>query len=77
MYMNMPLELSEKGVKEYFESKLDNDDEEMTTEEIIEGLEICQANNVFEFKEQLLKQVKGHTTRQKQHPPPLLWSRNC
>ena len=44
MYMNMPLALSERGIREYFVSRDNNDD--ITTGEIIEGLEICQENNV-------------------------------
>ena len=68
MYMKMPLELSEQGIREYFD-KQNSDGNEMNTDEIIEGLELCQDNNIFEFKEKLYKQKIGHATGQKQAPP--------
>ena len=69
MYMNMPLELSEQGIKEYCESRNIPDDDDITTEEINESLEIFQKNYVFEFKRQLYKQILGHATGEKQAPP--------
>ena len=52
MYMNMPLELSEQGIREFFDRQT-RVDKDMTTEDIIVGLELCQENNVFEFKENM------------------------
>ena len=66
MYGNMPLELSERGVRENLNLK---QNESMPTKEILNGLEICQERNVFEFKGQLYRQKKGHATGQKQAPP--------
>lgn len=68
MYGNMPLELSKQGIIEYFETRPQVDDD-FTEDEIIEALDICQDNNVFEFKEKLYKQRLGHATGQKQAPP--------
>ena len=68
MYMNMPLELSEQGIREYFD-KQDRDNKDINTEDVIEGLKLCQENNIFEFKKQLYKQKIGHATGQKQAPP--------
>ena len=36
---------------------------------ILEALDICQENNIFEFKDKLYKQKIGHATGQKQAPP--------
>jgi hypothetical protein len=67
MYRKIPLELSNQGVVEYCNSRTTPD--EVTTNEIVEGLKIWQKNNVFEFKGQLYKQTVGHATGQKQIPP--------
>ena len=56
-----------QGIVEYCNSRTTPDD--ISTDEIVEGLEICQKNNVFEFKGQLYKQTVGHATGQKQAPP--------
>ena len=37
--------------------------------ELLEALDICQDNNVFEFANKLYKQKQGHGTGQKQAPP--------
>ena len=68
MYGNMPLELSKQGISEFFES-LPQNNEDITKQEILEALDICQENNVFEFKDKLYKQNIGHATGQKQAPP--------
>ena len=59
MYGNMPLELSKQGIKEYFES-LPPNPEDLTQDEILEALDICQENNVFAFKDKFYKQKVGH-----------------
>ena len=69
-YGNMPLEVSKQGITEYFESLPPNPDD-LTKDEILEALDICQENNVFEFKDKFYKQKVGHATGQKQAPP--LW----
>lgn len=38
-------------------------------EEVIEALDLCQQNNIFEFNGQLYRQTKGHGTGQKMAPP--------
>ena len=58
MYGNMPLELSKQGISEYFES-LPQNDEEITKEEILEALYICQENNVFEFRNKYYSTVQA------------------
>ena len=68
MYGNMPLELSKQGVSEYFDA-LEQKDDDITKDEILEALDICQENNIFEFKDKLYKQKIGHATGQKQAPP--------
>ena len=68
MYGLMPLELSKKGVKKYLESRR-AETNEPTTGEVLEALDMCQQNNVFEFDGQLYRQVEGHGTGQKQAPP--------
>ena len=60
----MPLELSKKGVKKHLESR-SGDDNQPTTDEVLEALDLCQQNNVFEFDDQLYRQVEGHGTGQK------------
>jgi hypothetical protein len=52
MYRNTPLELSKYGISDYFD-KLEEKADDTTKDEILQGMEICQENNVFEFKEQL------------------------
>ena len=43
--------------------------EDLTQDEILEALDICQENNVFAFKDKFYKQKVGHATGQKQAPP--------
>ena len=68
MYAKMPFELSKQGISEYYDS-LTCDDNDITKEELLEALDICQENNLFEFKDVLYKQKAGHATGQKQAPP--------
>ena len=49
MYMNMPLELSEQGIREYFD-KQDRDNKDINTDDVIEGLELCQENNILSLR---------------------------
>ena len=68
MYGNMPLEVSKTGVKNFLkEGKIEKD--EPKPEEVMEALDLCQQNNIFEFNGQLYKQTKGHGTGQKMAPP--------
>ena len=71
MYGNMPLELSKQGISEYWDSLGENNDD-ISKEELLEALDICQENNIFEFKDKLFKQKIGHATGQKQAPPQWL-----
>ena len=67
MYGKMPLDLSKKGV---LASYCDVDsDLKPYQNELLEALDICQDNNVFEFANKLYKQKQGHGTGQKQVPP--------
>ena len=61
MYPNMPLDLSEKGVK--------GQPGVMPTDTVLEGLKLCHETNVFEFKDQMYRQKIGHAIGQKQAPP--------
>ena len=66
----MPLQLSTTGVRTFCHyDGFTGDDEKPTTDEVLEALEICQENNVFEFDGKLYRQKKGHATGQKQAPP--------
>ena len=70
MYPNMPLDLSEKGVKEFLDNRPDlGQPGVMPTDTVLEGLKLCQETNVFEFKDQLYRQKIGHAIGQKQAPP--------
>jgi hypothetical protein len=69
MYAKMPLELSKQGISEYFDTVDDDDNNDITKEEMLEALDICQEKNLFEFKDDLYKQKEGHATGQKQAPP--------
>ena len=66
----MPLQLSMEGIRNFCqEAGFTGVDEKPNKEEVLEALEICQENNVFEFDGKLYKQIKGHATGQKQAPP--------
>ena len=69
MYGKMPLELSKAGVKDAYNQLTSGSTEKPSSEELMEALDICQENNVFEFAEKLYKQKQGHATGQKQAPP--------
>ena len=72
MYQNMPEEESEAGCREYLDSRTPSPGEAYT-ESVIECLNICQKNNVFEFMDTLYRQVSGHATGQKQAPSVALF----
>ena len=64
------LDLSEKGVEEYLDNRPDlGQPGVMPTGTVLEGLQLCQETNVFEFKDQLYRQKIGHAIGQKQAPP--------
>ena len=67
MYQNMPEEESEAGCREYLDSR-EMKPGEPSTDSVIECLNICQKNNLFEFMDTLYRQVSGHATGQKQAP---------
>ena len=70
MYCKMPIQLSTEGIQNFCqEAGFTGEDEKPNTEEVLEALEICQENNVFEFGGKLYRQKKGHATGQKQAPP--------
>ena len=43
--------------------------DEPRPDEVIEALDLCQQNNIFEFNGKLYRQTKGHGTGQKMAPP--------
>ena len=58
MYGNMPLEVSKTGVNNFLkEGKREKD--EPKPEEVMEALDLCQQNNIFELNGQLSKQTKA------------------
>ena len=69
MYGKMPLNLSKAGVRENYCQQDGGSDPKPSTEELMEALDICQENNVFDFGGKLYKQKQGHATGQKQAPP--------
>ena len=70
MYGKVPLELSTEGIREFCQKEGFNEEKDKpNTVEVLEALNICQTNNVFEFNGLLYKQKKGHATGQKQAPP--------
>ena len=70
MYGKMPLHLSTEGIRNFCQKAgFSGEDEKPETDEILEALNICQENNVFEFDGKLYRQKKGHATGQKQAPP--------
>ena len=64
----MPREMSDKGCREFLDSRPAVDGQ-ATTESVMRCQEICQENNVFEFNQQLYRQVSGSAIGQKQAPP--------
>ena len=68
MYGKMPLDLSKAGVRADYCPRDGGPSLKPSTEELMEALDICQENNVFEFGGKLYKQKQGHATGQKQAP---------
>ena len=69
MYGKMPLQLSKAGVQASYCPSVGGSDLRPDSDELMEALDLCQENNVFEFAEKLYKQKQGHGTGQKQAPP--------
>ena len=64
------LQRSTEGIRKFCQKEgFDDEKEKPNTDEVLEALNLCQENNVFEFGGQLYKQKKGHATGQKQAPP--------
>ena len=49
MYGKMPLDLSTAGVRENYCQQDGESDQKPSTEKLMEALDICQENNVFDF----------------------------
>ena len=69
MYGKMPLQLSKAGVEASYCQSVGGSDLKPDSEELMEALDLCQENNVFEFAGKLYQQKQGHGTGQKQAPP--------
>ena len=71
MYPNMPIDMSNKGCREYLDGRTAITGQ-ASTENIMKCQEIFQENNVFEFDGQLYtvyRQVSGSAIGEKQAPP--------
>ena len=71
MYNNMTRDLGTLATKQFLENRTFQQDGEMTSvssESILEALDLCLDSNVFEFNEQIIKQVGGVGTGLKLSP---------
>ena len=77
MYNTMTEDLAMGGTKAYLEKRnqqvvdgeLDSDENNVTPQSILEGLEICLRNNCFQFKDKTYQQISGVGTGLKLAPP--------
>ena len=76
MYNNITTDLGRGAAKSYLDSRpplpsgfVDNEDPFVSTESLLEGLDLCIENNYFQYNKKIYKQVGGVGTGIKLAPP--------